>query len=124
MLLRPLIVSRNEREKVLIESSIDSVRISIAIKQADDLERLLCKRFIRFLVQHANDLLILRKKAIKGYDLTFLLLNEHLDIITSESIISFITQFMEDIDREISQLKLTVNSRTRVCAEEFLKQFN
>ncbi|KAJ2151622.1 Arp complex subunit, partial [Coemansia sp. RSA 637] len=38
VLLNPLIVSRNENEQVLIESSINSVRISIRIKQADDIE--------------------------------------------------------------------------------------
>jgi len=30
---------------------------------------------------------------------------------------------MEDIDKEISEMKLSVNSRARTCAEEFLKQF-
>jgi len=40
LLLNPVIISRNEKERVLIESSINSVRISIAIKQADDIERI------------------------------------------------------------------------------------
>ncbi|KAF9173052.1 Actin- protein 2/3 complex subunit 4, partial [Mortierella sp. AD010] len=33
VLLNPLVVSRSERERVLIESSVNSIRISIAIKQ-------------------------------------------------------------------------------------------
>lgn len=33
LLLTPLVVSRNEKEKVLIEGSINSVRVSIAVKQ-------------------------------------------------------------------------------------------
>ena len=33
LLLTPLVVSRNEKEKVLIEGSINSIRVSIAIKQ-------------------------------------------------------------------------------------------
>ncbi|KAJ2384227.1 Arp complex subunit, partial [Coemansia sp. RSA 2559] len=41
VLLKPLVVSRNENEQVLIESSINSVRVSIKIKQADDIERIL-----------------------------------------------------------------------------------
>ena len=32
-MLTPLVVSRNEKEKVMIEGSINSVRVSIAIKQ-------------------------------------------------------------------------------------------
>ncbi len=31
------------------------------------------------------------------------------------------TQFMEDIDKEISEMKITLNARARVVAEEFLK---
>jgi hypothetical protein len=31
-------VSRNENEKVLIEPSVNSVRVSIRIKQADEIE--------------------------------------------------------------------------------------
>jgi actin related protein 2/3 complex subunit 4 len=38
LLLTPCVVSRNERERTLIEGSINSIRVSIALKQADDLE--------------------------------------------------------------------------------------
>lgn len=43
-----VVVSRNEKEKVLIEPSINSIRISISIKQADDIERILCHKFMRY----------------------------------------------------------------------------
>jgi len=33
LLLTPVIISRNEKEKVLIEGSVNSLRISIAVKQ-------------------------------------------------------------------------------------------
>ena len=33
LLLTPVVISRNDKEKVLIESSINSIRISIAVKQ-------------------------------------------------------------------------------------------
>lgn len=64
LLLTPIIISRNEREKVLIETSINSVRISIAIKQADDIERILCHKFTRFMMMRAENFVILRRKAI------------------------------------------------------------
>ena len=41
LLLNPLLVCRSEREAVLIEPSINSVRLSLRIKQADDMERCL-----------------------------------------------------------------------------------
>jgi actin related protein 2/3 complex subunit 4 len=36
LLLNPMIVARNEGERVLIEGSINSVRMSIKIKQVDN----------------------------------------------------------------------------------------
>ena len=33
LLLTPVVISRNEKEKVLIEGSINSLRVSIAVKQ-------------------------------------------------------------------------------------------
>ena len=33
LLLTPVVISRNEKERVLIEGSVNSLRISIAIKQ-------------------------------------------------------------------------------------------
>ena len=38
-------------------------------------------------------------------------------------LVDFIIQFMEEVDKEISDLKLAVNSRARNCAAEFLKSF-
>lgn len=65
VLLNPLTVSRNENERVLIEPSINSVRISIKIKQADEIENILVHKFTRFLTQRAEAFFILRRKPIK-----------------------------------------------------------
>lgn len=65
VLLNPLTVSRNENEKVLIEPSINSVRVSIKIKQADEIEHILVHKFTRFLTQRAEAFFILRRKAVK-----------------------------------------------------------
>ena len=37
-------------------------------------------------------------------------------------IVDFIIQFMEEVDKEISEMKLTLNARARIVAEEFLKE--
>lgn len=63
-LLQPLLISRNESERVLIEPSINSIRLSICIKQADEIERILCKKFTRFMTMRAEGFVILRRKAI------------------------------------------------------------
>lgn len=65
VLLTPLTVARNENERVLIEPSINSVRVSIKIKQADEIEHILVYKFTRFLCQRAESFFILRRKPIK-----------------------------------------------------------
>lgn len=59
-----MIIARNENEKVLIEPSINSVRVSIKIKQADEIENLLVRQFTRFLTGRAESFYILRRKPI------------------------------------------------------------
>jgi len=123
LLLNPLIVSRNKDEKVLVEGSVNSVRISIAIKQSDEVERILCKRFMRFMTQRADNFVIMRRKPIKGYDISFLITNFNTESMFKHKLVDFILQFMEEVDKEISEMKLAVNARARVTAQEFLKQF-
>lgn len=67
LVLTPLVVSRNESEKVLIEGSINSLRISVKTKQPDEVERLLSHKFSRFLVQRAEQFMILRRVQVAVY---------------------------------------------------------
>eukprot|EP00095_Tigriopus_kingsejongensis_P003235 maker-scaffold547_size140190-snap-gene-0.30 protein:Tk03235 transcript:maker-scaffold547_size140190-snap-gene-0.30-mRNA-1 annotation:"actin-related protein 2 3 complex subunit 4" len=123
LLLNPVIISRNEKERVLIEPSINSIRVSIAIKQADEIEKLLCHKFMGFMMRRAENFVILRRKKIEGYDISFLITNFHTEEMYRHKLIDFVIHFMEEIDKEISEMKLCVNSRARICAEEFLKRF-
>jgi len=123
LLLTPVVISRNEKEKVLIEGSVNSLRISIAIKQADEIEKILCHKFMRFMMMRAENFVILRRKPIEGYDISFLITNFHTEQMYKHKLVDFIIHFMEEIDKEISEMKLAVNSRARISAEEFLKKF-
>jgi len=123
LLLNPVVVSRNSKEKVLIEGSVNSVRISICIKQSDEVEQILCKRFTRFMTQRAENFVILRRKAVEGYDISFLITNFHCENMYKHKLVDFIIQFMEEVDKEISEIRLAVNARARITAQEFLKQF-
>lgn len=147
LLLNSVVISRNEKEKVLIESSINSVRISIAIKQADEIERILAHKFTRFMMMRADNFVILRRKPVNsvdnhgkqvnnnvnnndtnntvenGFDISFLITNFHTESMYRYKIIDFIIHFMEEIDKEINEMKLAINARARITAEEFLKKF-
>jgi actin related protein 2/3 complex subunit 4 len=37
-------------------------------------------------------------------------------------LVDFIIQFMEEVDKEISEMKLSVNARARIVAESYLLQ--
>ncbi|KUL91843.1 hypothetical protein ZTR_01280 [Talaromyces verruculosus] len=120
VLLNPLTVARNESERVLIEPSVNSVRVSIRIKQADEIENILVHKFTRFLTQRAESFFILRRKPVRGYDISFLITNFHTEAMLKHKLVDFIIQFMEEVDKEISEMKLFLNARARFVAESFL----
>ncbi len=111
VLLSPLVVARNENERVLIEGSVNSVRVSIKIKQADEIEHILVHKFTRFLTQRAESFFVLRRKPVDGYDISFLITNFHTEAMLKHKLVDFIIQFMEEVDKEISEMKLFVRSR-------------
>jgi len=123
LLLQPVVIARNDKEKCMIEGSVNSVRISIKIKQSDELEEVLVDKFSRFLSQRAEDFIILRRKACEGFDISFLVTNFHQENMDKNKLIDFIIYFMKEIDSEVSAMKLAVNSRARVVANTFHKQF-
>jgi len=95
LLLPPVTVARSERECVLIEPSINSARVSLRIKQADDMERLLVHKLAGFLQQRAEALHVLRRRPVPGYDLSFLITAAHLTALDRERVVDFIVRFME-----------------------------
>jgi actin related protein 2/3 complex subunit 4 len=94
VILTPLLISRNSSEQVLIESSINSVRLSIRIKQADEIERILCHKFTRFLMMRAEGFIILRRIPINGFDITFLVTNQNVDQMLKHKLVDFVIQFV------------------------------
>lgn len=121
-MLNPVVISRNAEEKCMIEPSVNSVRISIGIKQADEMEEILCRKFSRFLMQRAEQFSVLRRKAVEGYDLSFLVTNSHSEEFLKHKLVDFVILFMEEIDKEISEMKISVNARARIVASKFMAE--
>ena len=44
----------------------------------------------------------------KGYDISFLITNVHTEEMLKHKLVDFIIQFMEEVDKEISEMKLFV----------------
>lgn len=83
-----------------------------------------------FVFRETNHFELLQKRTnpfsftIQDYDISFLITNFHAETMFKHRLVDFIIYFLEEIDKEISEMKLAVSSRARMCAEEFLKKFN
>jgi len=63
---KSVLICRSSAEKCLIEPSINSVRVSLKIKNADQMDRFIASMFLRFLMQRAESFEILRKVPVDG----------------------------------------------------------
>ncbi|DBA81039.1 hypothetical protein WJX79_004607 [Trebouxia sp. C0005] len=124
LLLKPILICRSEHEKCFIETSINSVRVSFKIKQTDQLDALLVKKYMAFLMQRAEAVGVLRRVPIDGYDVSFLITNFHCQQFSKQKLIDFICHFVEDINAEIHELKLLVNTRGRAVAVDYMKMLS
>jgi len=123
LLLNPVVIHRSENEFVMIESAVNSVRVSIKVKQLDEMDEILARKFTRFLMLRADNFIVLRRKPMPGYDISFLLTNFNVETMWKHKLIDFVIQFMEEIDSEISHMKITVNERARTVGYQYLKEF-
>jgi actin related protein 2/3 complex, subunit 4 len=78
---------------------------------------------MRFLMQRAEKLIILRRKPIKGYDISFLITNFHLEQMYKDKLIDFVIEFLKDIDKDIKDMKLQESARARAVSRKFLGSF-
>ncbi len=53
---------------------------------------------------------------MQGYDISFLITNFHTEEMLKHKLVDFIIQFMEEVDKEISEMKLFVCLPRLFCA--------
>lgn len=128
LLMTPIVIARDKgdvrvSERVLIEASINSVRVSVNIKQADEIEEMLVRKFVSFLQQRAEHFFVLRRKPVKGYDISFLITNFHCETMYKHKLVAFVIQFMTEVDSEVKDMKTKINGRARVAANKYLSSF-
>jgi actin related protein 2/3 complex, subunit 4 len=78
---------------------------------------------MRFLMMRAESFIVLRRKPVNGFDISFLITNNHTESMDKHKVVDFIIMFMEEVDKEISEMKLSLNARARIVAETYLQQF-
>ena len=141
-----VVIARNSDERVKIETSINSVRVSIGIRKNDEVDELLAKKFMSFLTQRAESFFILRRKSVpvsillfiyisinfihfekkkilQNYDISFLITNFHCESMYKNKLVDFIIEFLKSVDAELSEMKISINGRARIVASEYLNTF-
>lgn len=116
-----LVIANNEYEKTLIQASINSVRISVKVRQMDKTDTFLVGLFMKFLCQRAESLKVIRRKPIENYDLSFLITFEHSMEFERDKLIDSIVEFIGNINSMLHEMKLNLNARARHISEEFLR---
>eukprot|EP00397_Hematodinium_sp_SG-2012_P058590 GEMP01074288.1.p1 GENE.GEMP01074288.1~~GEMP01074288.1.p1 ORF type:complete len:147 (+),score=28.75 GEMP01074288.1:187-627(+) len=120
-MLKPVVIRRDAFEKTFIEVSVNSVRISIKVRQSDDIERSLVRKYTRFLTKRAGQFEVLRRVPVEGYDLSFLITADILLTMKKCKIIDFIIDLLQKFDSDIKDLKLKLHQRLREAAGEYAK---
>ena len=122
----PIIVSKSENEKCLIERSINSVRISYLFPfetKQESIDKLVGNMLTKFLMCRADDIPIFRRVAIKGYSISFLITFDHVEAYGKEKLIKFLGQFLKNIEKDINSFKLDLNAQARAIASDCMKLF-
>ena len=75
----------------------------------------------RFFALRADRFKIMRRVPAepKKFDFSFLITEDHLQKYKKEDLINFIMEFMQGIDKEISEMKLSVINQSRIAASYF-----
>ena len=101
-----------------------------SIKQADNLEEILTHKFMGFLEQRAEQFKILRRKPVEGFNLSFLVTDEHLiefskDKVRIASLIycGTIRNMLVRFEAISTCLFLDVLMTFRVCAKLEIRHF-
>lgn len=118
LVLPPVLVSRSSGERCLVESSINSCRVSFCFRDGDALDNALALEYFRFLGMKAETLPVLRKKPVIGYHISFLVTADMLRQLSTGRIVAFLVDFAEETPSFLRTVKCAVNSHTRKLAAQ------
>ena len=119
--MKPIAITYTKEEHCLIEASVNSVRISFAIKKVE-IENLLTDLVGKFLALRADRFKIFRKKPVdeEKFDFCFLISEDHLVKYHKHELVNFILEFIQGIQKEITEMKLALIQQSRIAAAHYM----
>jgi hypothetical protein len=140
-------IQHSAREYCLFESSKNSIRLSFAFKQqcSDAIDQTVLEKYMRFFQQRAPVYEILRRKPVEciskeeskipshdhqpsqarpsSYSISFLITGGHVQNYGKTTLVATVLDFLGQVDKECSHVKISINARARFVAADFLKSF-
>ncbi|OII76618.1 actin-related protein 2 3 complex subunit 4 [Cryptosporidium andersoni] len=130
-LTKSLYIYRHSKEYCLIESCLDSVRISLKFYLMCKFEQCLFQQAIKFMTKNSDYFKIIRKKEILGFDVSFLISynmfeNLHYPLISpgKYDAINFVLKFIVSIDMQIQKERLQSTYFSRSFAYLLVSSLN
>ncbi|KAF7458693.1 Actin-related protein 2/3 complex subunit 4 [Cryptosporidium felis] len=139
-LIKTIYVYRHSKEFCFIESSIDSIRVSLKFYLKCEFEKMLFNQLTIFMRKNSDFLSFVRKESIEGFDMSFLVTNRILNTSAPKciekeqklkdrfmgkyDIIHFILKFVVDIDRQIQDKVLQSTYFSRQCIRKLFQEIN
>jgi actin related protein 2/3 complex, subunit 4 len=114
------------REKCLIEPSINATRVSFMFRTAcetEGLQALLSESYFRFLGVKADQLPLLRRAAVDGFDVSFLVTASLLQQYGVMYIIMSLVKFAQQTPEFLHSLKQRTDQQNQAMAKSNLRVF-
>ncbi|CAL5996188.1 Arp [Hexamita inflata] len=119
MIYPPVMLQKSPEQKVLVESSVNSVRVSVLFKKTDQVDQYLTNKYLRFIESQADDLKIIRKTPVSGYDFSFLITYQLVEQHGKPKLVQFVCDFVENTEKEVNSLKLKVSERATAVMKQW-----
>mmetsp|Transcript_24000 Transcript_24000/g.30539 ORF Transcript_24000/g.30539 Transcript_24000/m.30539 type:complete len:170 (-) Transcript_24000:217-726(-) len=106
-----------------LEISANSVRVSVRLRSLDSLETCILIQYVSFIYHRAESLIVLRRKAIPGFHLSFLITTRILANLGMEVVQKMVTEIVLGLETELAESALFPHQRARKVAKTFLSEF-
>ncbi|XP_036902803.1 actin-related protein 2/3 complex subunit 4-like [Sturnira hondurensis] len=96
--------------------------LKVKYSEAHEIEILCHKMMVRFVMMQAENFFIPWGKPLEECEVGFLI-KSYAEQMHKHKLVDFVIHFTEEMDKEISEMKLLVDVHTRIVTEEFLRNF-